>query len=195
MLHTSCVVVAGKYNEHPVTPGVARVTLRQFALAVHASEDVPAACVSLQDRFGLDVNVLLLAAYIGAVHRQTISAEQVGAARTLVDEWHAEVVRPLRGVRRLLKSGPAPAPNERTEEVRNKVAKAELDAELVELDLLDGWASEQQAMLNVPASSELVMCAMEAALRSYSQDPLHDDARQALTMIAAAATHHSEASS
>ena len=149
MLHTSCVVVAGKYNEHPVTPGVARVTLRQFALAVHASEDVPAACVSLQDRFGLDVNVLLLAAYIGAVHRQTISAEQVGAARTLVDEWHAEVVRPLRGVRRLLKSGPAPAPNERTEEVRNKVAKAELDAELVELDLLDGWASEQQAMLNV----------------------------------------------
>jgi len=195
MLHTSCVVVAGKYSEYPVTPGVATVTLRQFALAVHASENVPAACVSLQDRFGLDVNVLLLAAYIGAVHRQTISAEQVDAARTLVDEWHAKVVRPLRGVRRLLKSGPAPAPDERTEEVRTKVAKAELDAELVELDLLDGGAREQRAMPTVPASTGLVMRAMEVALRSYSQDPLDDDARQALTTIAEAASQHSQASS
>ncbi len=104
-----------------------------------------AACVSLQDQFGLDVNLLLLAAYVGAARRQTLTADQLDTARTVVDAWHIEVVRPLRSVRRRLKSGPAPAPTPQTEEVRAQVAKAELDAELIELDLLGAWAAELEA--------------------------------------------------
>ena len=108
------MAVAGKYNKYPSQPpparaGGATVPLRQFALAVHDIEGVPAACVLLQDRFDLDVNVLLLGAYIG-VQGKTLAAEDVDAARAVVDAWHDEVVRPLRAVRRRLKSGPPPAP-------------------------------------------------------------------------------------
>jgi uncharacterized protein (TIGR02444 family) len=193
MPHTLCVVEASEYNKYRVAPPAASVTLRQFAIAVHQADGVPASCVSLQDRFGLDVNVLLLAAYLGTVLRQMPTAEQLGSARALVDGWHGEVVRPLRGVRRLLKAGPEPAPSAETDAVRSQVAKAELDAELIELDVLDGWAAGL-APSAIGPSSELAVAAMEVAVRSYSPEPLGDDERHALAVVAAAATHYLAAS-
>jgi uncharacterized protein (TIGR02444 family) len=193
MPHTLCVVEASDNNKYRVAPPAASVTLRQFAIAVHEAEGVPASCVSLQDRFGLDVNVLLLAAYLGTVLGQMPTAEQLRSARDLVDGWHEDVVRPLRGVRRLLKVGPAPAPNAETDAVRSQVAKAELDAELIELDILDGWAAPLTPSAIEPMS-ELSAAAMEVAVRSYSPEPLGDDERHALAIIAAAATRYSAAS-
>jgi uncharacterized protein (TIGR02444 family) len=186
MLHTACVAGAGNYNKYRVEPSAARVALPPFAVAVHEADGVGAACVALQDRFGLDVDVLLLAAYVGAVRGQTLTAEQVSAARAVIDEWHVEVVRRLRGVRRGLKSGPAPAPSARTEEIRAAVAKAELDAELVELDQLDQWAAGLPADQGSP-SAELALAAMEVVVHSYSADAIDDDARGALAAIASAA--------
>jgi uncharacterized protein (TIGR02444 family) len=193
MPHTHCVVEASEYNKYRVAPPAASVTLRQFAIAVHEAEGVPASCVSLQDRFGLDVNVLLVAAYLGTVLRQMPTAEQLRSARALVDGWHGEVVRPLRGVRRLLKAGPEPAPSAETDAVRSQVAKAELDAELIELDVLDGWAAGL-APSAIGPSSELAVAAMEVAVRSYSPEPLGDDERHALAVIASAAMHYLAAS-
>ena len=40
--------------------------LARFALKVYASEGVPPACLLLQERAGVDVNLLLFAAYAGA---------------------------------------------------------------------------------------------------------------------------------
>ncbi len=183
MLHTSCVAVASKYNKYSVGPPAARATLRQFALTVHEAEGVADACVKLQDRFGLDVNVLLMSAYVGAVLRRPVTAQDVGAARALVEDWHRDVVRPLRGVRRLLKSGPTPAPNAQIESVRQQVAKAELDAELVELDVLGGWTDDLGDAPEVTAPDELARAAMEVAIQSYSPLPIDDDERYALALI------------
>jgi uncharacterized protein (TIGR02444 family) len=165
------VAVAGKYNKYPAQPPPARAggaiaPLRQFALAVHDVEGVPAACVLLQDRFDLDVNVLLLGAYIG-VQGKTLGAEDVAAARAVVDAWHDEVVRPLRAVRRRLKSGPAPAPDARTASLRRHVAGSELDAELVELDELGRWADAVEAPNGAGSAVEHATTAMELVVQSY----------------------------
>lgn len=194
MPHTSCVAVASKYNKYSVEPPAASVALRQFAVAVHEADGVSAACVSLQDSFDVDVTVLLLAAYIGAVRGLALTAEDVGNARMLIDGWHTEVVRPLRAVRRLLKSGPAPAPSAETEDVRGTVAKAELDAELVELDSLQRWAAEHDGPAG-PPSTERAVSAMKVALGSYSCHPIGEDARRALATIAAAAVQYGQAHS
>ena len=193
MPHTSCVAGASEYNSYSVQPRAARVPLRQFALTVHETEGVSAACVSLQDQFGLDVNLLLLAAYVGAARRQTLTSDQLETARTVVDAWHIEVVRPLRSVRRRLKSGPPPAPTPQTEEVRAQVAKAELDGELIELDLLGAWAAELEAAPATQSSIVSATAAMELVVRSYSSEPLNDGNRQALATVADAAARHSEA--
>lgn len=195
MLHTSCVAVASKYNKYSVPPPAARVTLRGFAVAVHARPGVADACVALQDRFDVDVNILLYAAYIGAVRRRSATPDGLAAACTHVDAWHRDVVRPLRAVRRLLKTGPPPAPTPQTDEVRKQVAKAELDAEFVELDLLGDWAAGLDDAPGTGSPSELARTAMEIAVQSYSTASLDDDDQSALTVIADAAARCSEAGS
>lgn len=188
MLHTSCVAVASKYNKYSVAPPAARVSLSRFAVAVHDADGVSAACVWLQDAFDVDVNILLLAAYVGAVRGRVLTPEQVAEARALVDGWHTEVVRPLRDVRRRLKSGPAPAPGARTERLRGEVAKVEIDAELVELAVLDQWSDELDAQSGTKPSVASITAGMVAAVGSYSRDPITDDAHRALATIAAAAS-------
>ena len=192
MLHTSCVAVASRYNKYPVQPPAARVTVRQFALAVHQSEGVPAACVLLQDRFDLDVNVLLLAAYVGAVRGQTFTPDSLEAVRAVTDPWQRQVVRPLRAVRRRLKTGPAPAPDPRTDEVRSGVKKAELDAELIELDELGRWVD---GLASPPAAGDATnraRAAMDVVVHDHIPGALSDEESLALAAIAQAASHHSE---
>ena len=191
MPHTSCVAVAGKYNKYPAQPPPARVggaiaPLRQFALAVHDVEGVPAACVLLQDRFDLDVNVLLLGAFVG-VRGKILAAEDVAAARAVVDAWHNEVVRPLRAVRRRLKSGPAPAPDARTASLRRHVAGSELDAELVELDELGRWADDLEAPNGAGSAVEHATTAMELVVQSYDGGTVDGEVAGALEVIATAA--------
>jgi uncharacterized protein (TIGR02444 family) len=185
------VAVAGKYNKYPAQPPPARAggaiaPLRQFALAVHDVDGVPAACVLLQDRFDLDVNVLLLGAFVG-VQGKTLAAEDVAAARAVVDAWHNEVVRPLRAVRRRLKSGPAPAPDARTASVRRHVAGSELDAELVELDELGRWADELEAPNGAGSAVEHATTAMELVVQSYDGVLVDGEVAGALEVIATAA--------
>ncbi|WP_163684718.1 TIGR02444 family protein [Mycolicibacterium gadium] len=189
------MAVASKYNKYRVPPPAARVTLRGFALAVHDKPGVADACVSLQDRFDADVNILLCAAYLGAVRGRSVSSDEVAAARGRIDAWHRDVVRPLRAARRLLKTGPPPAPNPQTDEVRREVAKAELDAELVELDVLGDWAAGFGDSSSAGTRSELARTAMEVALRSYSNAVLSEDDRNALAVIADTAARCDEVAS
>src|ERR1700677_3746207 len=76
---------------------------KQFALDLYGSEGVAAACLHLQNRHVLDVNVVLFAAFIGAMRRQTLTTSCLDAARSRVDAWHREVVRPLGAVWQRLK--------------------------------------------------------------------------------------------
>lgn len=187
------MAVASEYNKYPVGPPAASVvTLRQFALAVHEADGVATACVSLQDELGLDVNILLLAAYLGAVRRAILTPAALDSARALTDDWRRDVVYPLRLVRRGLKSGPAPAPSTQTAELRSQVAKAELAAEMIELDVLGGFADDLRTAPAAGGPVERAAAAMDVVVRGYHSGSLGGDARRALDVVAAAAAQHSE---
>jgi uncharacterized protein (TIGR02444 family) len=152
------------------------VRLSDFALAVYGRAGVSQGCLLLQDRFGLDVNLLLFAAYVGA----DLTPAMLEAAAAGVDEWHREVVRPLRAVRRRLKHGPAPAPDVATAELRDGLKHLEVQAELVELTELERFATRAAPRGDPSAAVALV-------LRRYSDRALSPDERDALATIAAAA--------
>src|SRR3974377_9828 len=78
-------------------------SLWNFSLAVYANKAVQDECLALQDEFGLDVNLILLCSYLGAVHGVTLTAEETASARDVVREWEQDIVRPLRVARRSLK--------------------------------------------------------------------------------------------
>jgi uncharacterized protein (TIGR02444 family) len=77
-----------------------------FSLEIYAAEGVSGACLDLQDRRGCDVNVLLFCCWLGVSGRPTLTADRLRGILAEIAPWQAEVVRPLRGVRRLLKDMP-----------------------------------------------------------------------------------------
>ncbi len=104
-----------------------------FSLEIYAGEGVADACLDLQERRGCDVNILLFCCWLAASGRPTLTAERLRAILKVSDIWQAEIVRPLRQVRRLLKDRPwTEALPETVDAARRRVADAELAAEHAE---------------------------------------------------------------
>ena len=103
-----------------------------FSLEIYAAEGVSGACLDLQERRGCDVNILLFCCWLGASGRPTLSADRLRAILAEITPWQAEIVKPLREVRRLLKDMPPGSAPETTDATRRRVADAELAAEHAE---------------------------------------------------------------
>jgi uncharacterized protein (TIGR02444 family) len=110
--------------------------LWEFALKSYSARDVPEACLSLQAGANVDVCVLLFAAW-AAKQGMELSADDGATGAAAVAEWHVQIVRPLRIVRVTLKTGPSPAPTDRTNALRERMKEVELLAERIELDFLE----------------------------------------------------------
>lgn len=167
-------------------------TFRQFALAVYRNDGVPPASILLQDRCAVDVNVLLLAAYVGAARGAVFTHDDLAEAGLRIGRWQMDVVQPLRAVRGVLKDGPPPAPNPMTAELRERVKALELDAEMVELDDLaliadglGGTAAEGAAHTRAAAAMDVVVH------DGVAREPT-DEEREAITLIARAAARYVE---
>ena len=72
-----------------------------FSLDFYAAPDVKQACLALQDECGLDVNLILLAAWLARAgrHIESALAQQLRAAS---DRHQTSIMRPLREARRAL---------------------------------------------------------------------------------------------
>ncbi len=102
-----------------------------FSLGVYARSGVAPACLALQDRHGLDVNLLLFCCWAGRCGR-ALTAGDLKALRAAARPWHEGVVRPLRQARRWLK-GQA---NASAQALRRDIKAQELEAERIEQHLL-----------------------------------------------------------
>lgn len=115
-----------------------------FSLSVYSEAGVRVECLDLQDRYGIDVNVLLFCAYMGARHGAVLSDADVRQASDLVAGWQHGVVARLREARRALKSfaterSPIAAAAKALLE-QSKVL--ELEAERIEQTMLQTWSAE-----------------------------------------------------
>lgn len=149
---------------------------------------MPDACLHLQNRHDVDVPVVLFAAFVGAAQRQRLTKSGVDAARARVDAWHRDVVRPLRAVRQLLKSGPAPAPTGDTALLRSRIQKIEINAELIELDELDALIPELALTPAFGNAAESASAAIEAVITAYASTALDEQDLRAIGTIADAAS-------
>lgn len=105
-----------------------------FSLTVYARSGVAEACLALQDRHGLDVNLLLFCLWAGTGGRRLAAADLDGLAAA-VDDWQRQVVRPLRALRVRLKSQDA-VERALSEPLRQEIKRQELLAERIEQLLL-----------------------------------------------------------
>jgi uncharacterized protein (TIGR02444 family) len=73
-----------------------------YSLELYRRPGVEDACLELQRRHGLDVNLLLLCCWLGA-RGVALDRAALERAELAVRAWQVEVVRPMRAVRRRLK--------------------------------------------------------------------------------------------
>lgn len=110
-----------------------------FALKLYAQPGVSDACLVLQDRVGVDINVLLLALYAAIDRGIALSSHDLHDFDDVAATWRGDIVLALRSIRRRLKIGPEPAPNSVTDALRTQIKNAELGAEQIEQAELARW--------------------------------------------------------
>lgn len=135
-----------------------------FSLTVYVRPGVADACLALQDRLGLDVNLLLFCCWTGSQGRRLDSVDMARLVAA-VGDWQRSIVGPLRAVRRRLKELPGDTSGQ-AGALRQAVKDCELAAERIEQSMLhDAFA--QPASTSCPAGEEAACAA--ANLRTYLQ--------------------------
>jgi uncharacterized protein (TIGR02444 family) len=160
-----------------------------FSLAIYGANAVEGECLDLQDQFGLDVNLILLCAFLGAVHGVTLAAGDIASIRREAGKWHEQIVRPLRAARRNLKTiklQDADALNSAAK-LRTQVKAAEVESERIEQILLEQWANAGLAAWARGKSREAVVANLQALLAAYGVGPERLIAAQAMKHLIAAA--------
>ena len=110
--------------------------LWSFMLQLYAKPGIPAALLSLQDNYAIDVPF-----YLAVLHAVTtdryVTAKALSALYAEIQEWREEVVIPLRIVRKTLKVHAWATSFENTGAFRETIKSAELNAERIEVDVLE----------------------------------------------------------
>lgn len=100
-----------------------------YSLAVYRRADVQRCCLILQDDVGIDVNLLLYAAWL-ASKGQRLDRYHFEQMVLAVADWQEQVVMPLRGLRRQL------APVRGAQLIREELKALELRAEQQQQDMM-----------------------------------------------------------
>ena len=108
----------------------------EFALRIYARPRVADACLKLQNEAGVDVMMLLFAAFVALRRQVLLTKLEIRDLDEACRPWREQIVQPLRAMRGRLKSGPLPAPGSETEPFRSTIKAAELVAERLQNRLL-----------------------------------------------------------
>jgi uncharacterized protein (TIGR02444 family) len=151
-----------------------------FTLELYGKPGVAPALIGLQDRLGLDVNMLLYCCWVGADGRR-LSREDLKAVEAVAESWQSEVVRPLRALRRRLKGGFPPMPADRVESYRKRVNELEIEGEhIVQNAMAKETRGERQAGTDTAAAA---VCANLQAYLKLRHAPVEVPERADLTTI------------
>ena len=130
--------------------------LWRFVCSFYAGKGVSPACLTLQDKLGVDVDILLFAIFAQVKRGILLDRNDLRLVDDLVRDWRSEIVQVLRRARTRLKAGPAPAPSAVTENLRNRLKAAELEAEQIELAVLADWLDRQPSRPAVVVDAKTV---------------------------------------
>lgn len=146
----------------------------RFSLSVYGQADVAGECLALQETLGIDVNLLLFCAWLGA-RGITLRSEDIEGAVEVVAAWHQSIVRPLRGVRQWVKT----VKRDGFASFRERVKKLELDAEQIEQAALFAHSKEIRAVAGADRA-EAISRNVNQYLKSTSAPLLIEAARRAV---------------
>jgi len=144
----------------PTAPQTIDPPFWRFSLDLYGRDGVASACLDLQDRAGLDVNLLLFAVWLGEEGRPAREPSAWRAWQAAIAPWLKAGIQPLRTLRRSLKEPVAGVTDEHREHVRRLVSASELAAERVAQSILSDLAP--------PPNGDLAEAGADAAIANLS---------------------------
>jgi uncharacterized protein (TIGR02444 family) len=132
----------------------------RFSLRFYRQPAVEAACLTLQDEAGADVNVLLFLLWCATLQRR-LSATEIGDLNRDCEAWGRAAVIPLRELRRALKTPPPLIAAPEAEVFRSKIKAVELEAERLQQDAM--YQRMQSAQLGEEVQSPTAAAAANIA--------------------------------
>jgi uncharacterized protein (TIGR02444 family) len=136
----------------------------RFSLRFYSRPSVAAACLALQDEAGADINLMLFLLFL-AEHKRQVTREDIARLDGTVRSWRDGVVKPLRELRRALKTGIGEIPIAVSETFRGQIKRLELESEQIEQHVLEGF--EPASLGGSAPSRERIAQANLAAYGEY----------------------------
>jgi uncharacterized protein (TIGR02444 family) len=101
--------------------------------------------------------MMLLTATFAAIRRGVVlTPSDIAEMDAACRPWREQIVLSLRALRTTLKTGPPPAPSERTEKLRSSIKAAELSAERLQNEVLAHWLAKKPPGLRAVDQAEIV---------------------------------------
>lgn len=168
-------MTAFRFEDHPFW---------DFSLRVYGSDGVAAACIALQERRGIDVNLLLFSAWIGESGRGVLAESDLEAALAATTAWNRDIVCALRVVRNRLKGGMPPIPTERSDVLRKMILEIEVKSEHVEqIALAAAVTRPADPALAAERRCDDAVMNVAAYFRRHGFTPDAEDARQVAIVL------------
>lgn len=166
------------YGPASVVSSVEADLFWQFSLALYARAGVKAACLALQNRHGVDVNILFFCIWWPCSGMSRLDRQDFEDVLAEAYAWHRQVVLGLRATRRMLSAGGiGPAWLDNTA-LRKQVLAVELEAEHTEQTILARTATKRLSAYPTGQARQPAQIAEEIA-NYFAWAGIRDDADDA----------------
>jgi uncharacterized protein (TIGR02444 family) len=159
-----------------------------FALDFYRKPGVAQACLTLQDKLGLNVIMLLFALYLFDRHRYALGTDEIARLEQTVAVWRRDIVVPLRAIRRSLKAQPILTPISVKDQLLGKIEELSIFSEQIELAIMANSLNSTQGCGEVGDLSKV----LDRVVSFYSSESLTESNSEAVaaveTLLAAAAS-------
>ena len=146
--------------------------LWRFSNNIYRKEGVSEILLHVQDKFSIDVNMILFVAWLASINR-SLTAADIQDAQKLVSLWRIKVIVPIRNIRRSLKDFSG------IDYLYEDVKKLEIDTEKEELKIL----YDNYIALSSEQKSELKLDLLESNLHVLNEIHFFDKDKIVLTQV------------
>lgn len=140
-----------------------------FSIRFYTQPEVENHCLSLQEKYQLDVNSVLFAFWLASEKNTVLNVQQWHQLLSVSLPWQ-EIIKPLRKSRVLLKDAAIAWPADFQHETRGSISQIEINAEHMQQLAMEKYFSEMSPEPCSMTLDEMIRCNLSNLLGALNQD-------------------------